>query len=63
MATITALLDCSHKSPGDADWTVHVEQVDVEVADGPCGHGETICRDCAPSWAQDYVFLEPFPWA
>lgn len=63
MATVAALLDCSHKAPGDVTWTVEAASVDIETAAvGACGHSETICPECAPQWALDYTFIEPFPW-
>jgi hypothetical protein len=62
VTTLSALLDVSHKSPGDDAWDTEVATVDVEVADGQCSHTETICPDCAPEWSMDYTFLEPFPW-
>lgn len=62
--TVGAVLDCSYKPGDSAEWVTQIENVRLPVVTDPrkCGHGTTVCRECAPTWAIDYQFTEPLPW-
>jgi len=63
-ASVSALMDCSHTSPGTTVPDHRIEDAEILVVIDPvqCTHTETMCPDCTSTWRNDFLFTQRLPW-